>query len=36
MAMQVCAGAMLMCSFGVAPAALSVLPTNRVMAGGPP
>lgn len=36
MAMQVCAGAMLMCSFGVAPAALSVLPTNRVTAGGPP
>lgn len=36
MAMQVSAGAMLMCSFGVAPAALSVLPTNRVMAGGPP
>ena len=36
MAMQVCAGALLMCSFGIAPAPLSVLPTNRVMAGGPP
>jgi hypothetical protein len=33
---QVCAGAMMQCSFGVAPCGLVVLPTNRVLAGGPP
>jgi hypothetical protein len=33
---QVCAGAMLRCSFGAAPAALSVPPALRTMAGGPP
>ncbi|MEJ8675871.1 DUF4280 domain-containing protein [Chromobacterium amazonense] len=33
---QVCMGAMLQCSFGVAPSSLSVLPTARVMAGGRP
>jgi hypothetical protein len=31
MAMQVCMGAMMMCSFGIAPSSLVVLPTNRVM-----
>lgn len=36
MAYQVVAGAMLKCTFGVAPSALSVLPVNRVMTGGPP
>lgn len=35
MAIQVCMGANLMCSFGTAPSALSVLPKNKVMAGGP-
>jgi hypothetical protein len=35
MAIQVCMGAMLMCSFGAAPSSLVVLPANRVMAGGP-
>ena len=30
MAMQVCMGAQLKCSFGAAPSALSVLPQNRV------
>ncbi len=29
-------GAMLQCSFGVAPSSLVVLPTNKVMAEGPP
>jgi Domain of unknown function (DUF4280) len=29
MPMQVCMGAMMMCSFGVAPSSLVVLPTNR-------
>jgi len=33
MAMQVCAGAMMRCSFGVAPSNLVVLPTNRVSTG---
>ncbi|MEO2218697.1 DUF4280 domain-containing protein [Chromobacterium vaccinii] len=33
---QVCMGAMLQCSFGAAPSSLSVLPANRVMAGGVP
>ncbi|UTW62058.1 DUF4280 domain-containing protein [bacterium SCSIO 12741] len=31
MPQQVCMGASLMCSFGVAPSSLVVLPTNRVM-----
>ena len=31
MAMQVCAGAMLQCSFGVAPSALVVTPENKVV-----
>ena len=31
MAMQVCNGAVLQCSFGMAPSSLVVLPTNRVM-----
>lgn len=35
MAMQVCAGAMMQCSFGMAPAPLSVLPVNRVLTGAP-
>ncbi len=36
MAMQVCMGAMLQCSFGAAPGSLVVLPANRVLAGGVP
>jgi hypothetical protein len=36
MAMQVCMGAMLQCSFGAAPSSLVVLPANRVLAGGIP
>ena len=36
MPMQVVAGAMLKCSMGAAPSALSVLPANRTFAGGPP
>lgn len=36
MGIQVCAGAMMQCTFGVAPAPLSVLPTSMVTAGGPP
>lgn len=36
MGIQVCAGAMMQCTFGVAPSTLVVLPTNRVLAGGPP
>jgi len=35
MGIQVCAGAMMQCSFGVAPSALVVLPTNRVLTGSP-
>lgn len=35
MAMQVCMGAMLQCSFGAAPSSLVVLPANRVMTGTP-
>ena len=31
MGMQVCMGAMLQCSFGAAPSALSVLPANKVL-----
>jgi len=36
MAIQAVAGAMIQCSFGVAPGTLSVLPVSLVMAGGPP
>ena len=35
MGMQVCAGAMLKCPFGLAPGVLSVLPINRTMTGAP-
>jgi len=35
MAIQVCMGAMLQCSFGAAPSSLVVLPANRVMTGPP-
>jgi len=31
MSMQVCSGAMLLCSFGMAPSSLMVLPVNRTM-----
>jgi len=31
MPLQVCMGAMMQCTFGVAPSSLVVLPTNRVM-----
>jgi hypothetical protein len=33
---QVVAGAMLQCSFGMAPSSLNVLPINRTMGAGPP
>ena len=36
MAMQVCSTAQLMCSFGMAPSALTVLPINRVMTSNQP
>ena len=36
MPMQVCNGAMLMCSFGLAPSSLVVLPANRVMTSNQP
>lgn len=36
MPQQVVAGAVTMCSFGMAPGTLNVLPVNRVMCGGPP
>lgn len=36
MAIQAATGAMLQCSFGVAPGTLNVLPVNCVMTGGPP
>jgi Domain of unknown function (DUF4280) len=36
MPIQVTTGAMLQCSFGLAPSTLQVLPVNRVMAGGVP
>ncbi|MCL2005030.1 MAG: DUF4280 domain-containing protein [Planctomycetaceae bacterium] len=36
MSQLVVAGAMCRCSFGATPCPLVVLPTNRVMAGGPP
>jgi hypothetical protein len=32
----VVSGAMMMCTFGMAPSALNVLPANKTMAGGPP
>ena len=35
MAMQVCMGAMLQCSFGAAPSSLSVLPANKTLTGTP-
>jgi hypothetical protein len=35
MAMQVCMGATMMCSFGAAPASLVVLPVNRTFTGTP-
>ncbi|WP_437509756.1 DUF4280 domain-containing protein [Sorangium sp. So ce1099] len=35
MGVQVCMGAMLQCSFGVAPSSLVVLPQNRVMSSAP-
>jgi len=35
MALEVCSGAMLQCSFGVAPSSLIVLPQNRVFTGTP-
>ncbi|ODT84886.1 MAG: hypothetical protein ABS69_01715 [Nitrosomonadales bacterium SCN 54-20] len=33
---HVCSGALLKCSFGMAPASLNVLPTNRMLTGGMP
>lgn len=36
MGQLVCSGAMMMCSFGMAPSTLSVLPANKTMAAGPP
>ena len=36
MGQEVVSGAMMMCSFGVAPSTLSVLPANKTNAGGPP
>lgn len=36
MAQQVVSGATLMCSFGMAPSSLIVLPVNMTMVGGPP
>jgi hypothetical protein len=36
MGLQVVSGAPLMCTFGVAPGTLTVLPVNRTMAGGVP
>ena len=35
MAMQVCMGAMLQCSFGAAPSTLAVLPANKVLTATP-
>ncbi len=35
MGQQVCMGAMMQCSFGVAPSSLMVLPANKVMTGVP-
>lgn len=36
MGIHVCHGALLQCSFGMAPSSLSVLPVSRVMSGGVP
>jgi hypothetical protein len=36
MSVAVVAGAMLQCSFGMAPSTLNVLPVKRTLAGGPP
>lgn len=36
MPMHVCSGAMLQCSFGVAPSSLVVLPVNKIMTGNMP
>lgn len=36
MGMLICAGAQMLCSFGMAPSVLAVLPQNKVLAGGPP
>jgi hypothetical protein len=36
MAQQVVSGAMTMCTFGMAPSTLNVLPVNKMMTGGPP
>ena len=36
MAFQVCSGALLQCSFGVAPSVLNVLPVNRTLVGNVP
>lgn len=36
MAFQVCSGAMLKCSFGMAPSTLTVLPVNQTLAGNMP
>lgn len=36
MSLCVCTGALLQCSFGIAPSALTVLPVNRTMVGGMP
>lgn len=36
MGVEVVSGAMMACTFGVAPASLTVLPANRVMVGGVP
>jgi len=36
MGLQVVAGAMMMCSFGVAPSSLVVLPDKQTLVGGPP
>ncbi|HKE11564.1 MAG TPA: PAAR-like protein, partial [Myxococcota bacterium] len=36
MAMQVCNGAVLQCSFGMAPSSLVVTPEDRVLTGGVP
>lgn len=35
MALQVCMGAMMMCSFGAAPSSLIVLPVNQTFTGTP-
>jgi hypothetical protein len=36
MAQQVVSGAMMACTFGMAPSSLNVLPANKTMCGGPP